>query len=126
MIYFNANPMNRRTGDCVIRAFSVFLGTTWRKAFMELIEWCADRGYVLFNYRSVYNKYLEEKGYKKTRAPFKGITVAQFVEHYAQEYNLYMLQCPRHVTIIRGKELVDTWDCSHLEVQGFWIRKAEL
>ena len=63
-VYYNPNPRNLHTGDCVVRALTAFLNTSWRPAFLDIINWCADRGRVNFNYRSSYNEYLKEKGYQ--------------------------------------------------------------
>lgn len=121
--YYNPNPLKIHTGDCVIRAFAFFFGVTWRKAFLDLIEWCADRGLVKFNYRSVYGKYLEEKGFARNKAPEKGISVARFRDNYADINKIYIIQCPRHLTIIHQKNIIDTFDCSDRTVEGYWERK---
>lgn len=120
--YWNPNPKKLHTDDCVIRAFSYFFGITWRKSFFDLIEWCADRGLVKFNFRSVYNKYLEEKGYLRHKAPFKGITVGRFRDEYAKEGKCYIISCKRHLTIIHDKALIDIGDCSDIEMDGYWLR----
>ena len=121
--YYNPNPCKIHIGDCVIRAFAFFFGATWRKAFLDIITWCADRGLVNFNFRSVYNKYLEEKGYQRHKAPEKGITVARFIEEYAENGMTYIVSMPRHLTIIHDKVLYDIGDCSSRKMDGYWERR---
>lgn len=120
--YYNANPKGIRTGDCVVRALSYFLGMTWKETLFSLVNWGAERGLVLFHYRSFYNKYLFERGYKKERV-LKGCTVREFCELYAEDGKCYLLQCPHHVTIIHDKDIIDTWDCEHLKVDGYWVKR---
>lgn len=118
--YYNANPKGIRTGDCVVRAFSYFLGMSWAEALQSLIDWGIKNGLVLFHYRGFYNKYLLERGYKKRKTPNQVLTVRDFCDKYAEDGGLYLIQCPRHVTIVHNKGIVDTWDCGHLKVEGYW------
>ena len=120
--YYNANPKGLRTGDCVIRAFSFFFGTTWRSAFDDLLSWCADRGLVNFNYRSSYNKYLSEKGYERHRTPKKGLTVCGFCNHFAESGKTYIVSMKGHLTIVQDGKIIDTWDCSDKVIDGYWER----
>lgn len=121
-IYYNANPKGVRTGDCVIRGISYFLGITWSGALHSLIDWGEERGLVLFHYRGFYNKFLADHGFQKKKTPNKDWTVNDFCEQYAQEGKCYLIQCPRHITVVHGKDIIDSWDCGHLKVEGFWER----
>lgn len=123
-LFFNANPLNKRVGDCVIRAFSFFFGVSWKKAFMDLICWCTERGLVNFNYRSVFNEYLKEQGFLRHKAPRKGMTVAEFRDEFAEEEETYLVSVKRHMTIVFRKDIVDTWDCSNKIVDGYWQRNS--
>ena len=119
--YINPNPKGLHTRDCVIRAFAFFFGTTWREAFMDLINWCAERGLVDFNYRSVYNEYLKEKGYNRRSCPEKGMTVSQFMTDFADDNAVYIVSCKqRHLTIVHNKDVLDTFDCRQMTVDGYW------
>lgn len=128
-IYINLNPLKKRTGDCVYRAFSYFLSIPWRQVVNELVSFAADRGLTNFNYRNTYNEFLKEKGYVRHRSPQKGITVAEFCDKYAEKDKRYILSCPRHLTIVdwlpwKGQSVVfDTWDCRNKPVDGYWERE---
>lgn len=129
-IRYNANPLGRRTGDCVYRALSVFLDIPWRQAVDDLVRWAADRGLTNFNYRSTYNEYLKEKGYSRHRVPEKGISVEEFIDRFAEQGKTYILSCPRHLTIVKSDNdidnddlyLIDTWDCRTKTVDGYWVK----
>lgn len=126
VLFYNANPLKRRTGDCVYRALAYFFGVPWRQALDELVGWAADRGMTNFNFRSCYTEFLREKGYIRHRAPRKGITVSEFCAGYAEKGKMYILSCPRHLTIAEWPEhhlecfIVDTWDCNGKIVDGYW------
>lgn len=120
--YYNANPKGIRTGDCVVRGISYFLGMNWIDTLHSLVNWGAERGLVLFHYRGFYNQYLVEKGYKKKKVPNKEWTVNDFCNYYAEDNKCYLIQCPRHITVIHSKNIIDSWDCGHLKVLGFWER----
>ena len=127
---YNVNPLGRRTGDCVYRAFAVFLDIPWRQAVLELVHWSMDRGLTNFNFRSTYNEFLKEKGYIRHKAPKKGISVEDFIDSFAEKGKTYILSCPRHLTIVRSGDstecpyLVDTWDCRKKVVDGYWVKNT--
>lgn len=128
LLYVNMNPLRRRTGDCVYRALSFFLDVSWRQLLDELVGWAADRGLTNFNFRSTYNEFLKEKGYVRHRAPEKGMTVGRFCAEFAEPGMVYVVSCPRHLTVVKwigwaGRPMiVDTWDCSSKIVDGYWVR----
>ena len=121
--YYNPNPVNRIDGyDCVVRAFAFFFGVTWMRALFDIVTWCANRGLVRFNYRSSYNVYLEEKGFKRHKPPKKGLSVGQFRDEYADVYKTYIVSGPHHLTIINNKDILDISDCSEMKMDGYWVR----
>lgn len=125
---YNANPFKLRTGDCVFRALSVFLGVPWRIALDDLVCWAADRGLTNFNYRSTDRAYLEEKGFPRYKSPRKGISVGEFCDEFAEPGKIYIVQCPRHWTVVKWNEyvgsaiVIDTWDCRGNIMEGYWVR----
>lgn len=135
LVIYNANPLGRRTGDCVYRALSRFLCVNWREALDSLVLWAADRGLTNFNFRSTYTAFLRERGYERHRAPRKGITVREFCDQCAEKGKMYILSCPRHLTVaewppedsakppVGGCKVVDTWDCRDKVVDGYWVRE---
>lgn len=63
-IYFNANPKNNKTGDCVIRAISKALSLPYNIVYRELAEFGIEHSLML-NSKECYEKYLFTKGFKK-------------------------------------------------------------
>lgn len=122
-IYYNLNPQQKHTGDCVVRAFAFFLGMTWKRAFLDLIMYCADKGVVNFNYRSTYYAYLQEKGYVKRKLfCTHKISVGEFCEKYAEEGKTYLIQVKGHMTIVCERDVYDTWDCRDRIMDFYWER----
>ncbi len=121
--YYNPNPKGlTNANDCVVRALAFFFGYTWNKAFFEILNWCAYRGLVRWNYPSIYTKYMKEMGYTRHRAPLKGITVGQFRDKYADINKTYIIYCHRHLTVISQKDILDLGDCSEMVMNGYWER----
>ena len=121
-VYYNLNPKQLHTNDCFVRALAHFFGVTWCKAFLDIIEWCADRGWVDWNYRSKYYGYLAERGFERQKTPERGMTVGRFCDEFAEEGKVYMVQIKRHMVIVDNKEILDIWDCSDGIVEHYWVR----
>lgn len=68
--YYNANPKNRKGGDCVARAICTALDQSWEQTVRELTEVGIKNGFV-FNDPHAYSKYLEGKGFGKWAQPRK-------------------------------------------------------
>jgi hypothetical protein len=69
-IYYNANPHNRKSDDCVIRAICTALDQPWEQTLQELTEIGLKHGYTPTDTHT-YTKYLEQKGYGKYTQPRK-------------------------------------------------------
>ena len=121
-VYYNLNPNQRHTNDCLVRALAYFFDVPWRKAFSDIIEWCMDRGIVDWNYRSRYYTYMAGRGYVRHKVE-KGMTVGRFCDEVAKRDCVYMVQVKRHMTIIDKKEINDTWDCSDKVVECYWVKE---
>lgn len=57
-VYYNANPSDKVTNDCVIRALSLAYDKTWITVFDELTS-IARESFDVLNSKEVYTKYLE-------------------------------------------------------------------
>lgn len=60
--WYNANPKNKYTGDCVIRAISVTLELPREQVYRDLVEIGIKYGYMM-NDPKTYSKYLDSKGW---------------------------------------------------------------
>lgn len=122
-VYYNMNPLQKHTCDCVPRALAFFLHKTWEEAFLSLVKYSAKNGIVSFNYRSTISSYLKEKGYVKKKPPYNGMSVGEFCENVADDEHVYLVLIKRHLTIVFKRDVFDTWDCREKDVDFYWERE---
>jgi len=137
--YFNANPHNRKSGDCVIRAIAYALGQSWEQTVQELTEISLRTGYVL-NDKKCYEKYLDGKAikYKQPRkddgTKYTGVEFCKLQqlgdmvhEDYADGVTIgkrIIAHIGGHhlVAIVNGK-VFDIWDSTAGCIGNYWIVK---
>lgn len=121
-VYFNNNPKEKNTGDCVIRAVSKALGVSWLQAYMDLYVLGMQLG-DLANSDAVWTAYLKSKGFKKRIVPDTCpdcYTVGQFAADHDE--GVYVLGTGTHaVTVISG-DVYDAWD-SRYETPIFYMER---
>lgn len=66
--YYNANPKNRITGDCIYRALCAAMEIPYNQVVMDLAELQCKTGYAD---DKLYSKYLELNGWIKHKQPRK-------------------------------------------------------
>ena len=66
---YNANPKNRRVGDCVKRSISLAFKDDYTKVAKELNELKNQLRWPIFNSPIVYHRYIKDRGYIKKGAP---------------------------------------------------------
>lgn len=122
-VKYNKNPKNKRTGDCVIRAISEATNNTWENVYMELAKLGIEQGLIL-NDTANWRKYLEILGYKQEKMPRRKdntrYTVEEFCVELAELNKTYIVKVANHITLVRNKNLYDTWDCSYKSVGNYW------
>lgn len=121
---YNANPKNKKTGDCVLRAISTALGQDYWKTLDEMVEVTKKTGYYMSE-KEGYTAYLKSKGYSMQKMPRKWDNTRYTVEEFADElvkpgYN-YLIKVAHHLTCLKDKTLYDTWNCGHKSVGNYWI-----
>jgi hypothetical protein len=132
-IYKNLNTLNKRTGDCVIRAIASAADMTWDAVYWEL----AQKGYELAelpSWNTVWWEYLKDKGFERhhmaDRCP-DCYTVENFCEdHPNGSYILYIPYTSHegnagHAVAIKGGFYIDTWDSGREIPMCYWERKSE-
>lgn len=143
--FFNANPKNRYTGDCRIRAISKATGIDYNKVVMALAliqietgyDQCANQGISIL---------MDKLGWKKMPQPRKPdgtkYTGRQFCreiqrwvgdsENHGNEVKDGIVISPRifaniggnhEVAIIDGK-VWDTWDSTEGCIGNYWVKTA--
>lgn len=121
-IYYNPNPDNKLSGDCVIRAISKVLDTDWETTYTAV---CL-QGFAMHEMPStnrVWGSYLTKKGYSRTAIPDECpdcYTVCDFCnDHPSGEF---ILGTGDHVVAVIDGSYYDTWDSGN-EIPIYFFRK---
>lgn len=127
-IKYNANPKNRKTGDCVIRAISTALGYTWEETYKYLLDTTLKYGYSVSS-KENFKKLLAELGYTIQKQPKKPdntkYTVREFIDLFGKHNTTYIISVTGHLTTIINSTLYDTWDCSNKKMGNYWELKTQ-
>ncbi len=123
--FYNANPLNQKTGDCVIRAIATFLDQSWVATYRELAEYGMGFGQMM-DCPECYEPFLAEKGFKKERQPRKPngkkYTVREFCKTIAEPGKCYIVTMAGHMAVVNDCRVWDTWDCGGKTVCNYWER----
>lgn len=131
--YYNANPKDRRTADCVLRAISLSTGKTWDEVLDGLVE-IAHKYKVMVNDTPCYDRYLQSLGYTKMTQPRKKdntkYTGEEFCRDYLGkfrlgEYDVVAHIGGNHIVAIVDCKVVDTWNSTYKTIGNYWIRRRE-
>lgn len=122
--YFNANPKNRITGDCVFRAFTLAMRQDYNATVMEMAELMCETGYALNDAKGE-AKYLEVKGWVKHKQPKKPdgtkYTGKEFCKMIAKKNQRYIAHIGgHHVVAIVGCKVNDIWDSTDGCIGNYW------
>lgn len=123
-IKYNENPKNKKTNDCVIRAIATATNSSWEYIYSKLAEQGIKKGLMINDNRN-WIKYLADLGYKKQPMPRREdrtrYTLEEFATELAKEDKTYIVKIAGHLTVIKNKNLIDTWDCNYKSVGNYWI-----
>ena len=112
--YFNANPYNVLTDDCVLRCISVCEGISWAECHEKLSYLSSKEGKILNDAVFVEN-YLDER---YPRQCYDNITVGEFAEICPK--GNYAVTTKGHIIAIVNNVIVDTYDSSNRIVKCCW------
>jgi hypothetical protein len=121
-INFNANPIGKQVGDCVIRAISKVTNQEWATTYAEL----AVQGYLMCDMpssNSVWAAYLKGQGFKRHIVPDtcpSCYTVKDFCREHPN--GTYLLSLDKHVVAIINGDYYDTFDTGNETVIYFFER----
>ena len=124
-IEFNNNPVQRRVGDCAVRAVSVALDVDWETAYDLL----ADAGYNMADMPSadsVWGAVLREHGFYRAAIPMTCpdcYSAADFARDNPR--GVFVLGFGGHVATVKDGHLYDAWDSSNEIPQFVWFKKED-
>lgn len=138
--YYNRNPKNRITTDCVVRAISHGLDVPYNEVVMEMASMQCETGYDDGSTQLI-DKYLKSKGWLKCKQPRKDdntkYTGKEFclkLQHpiYCEELELPDCNWHRIIANIGGHHIVsivegvihDIWDSSNGCIGNVWVKPA--
>jgi len=122
---YNANPVNKRVGDCTVRAISKALDQPWEVTYVGI----ALEGFLLCDMPSanhVWGSYLRDKGYTRRSLPNECpdcYTVADFCHDHPK--GTFVLALSGHVLCVCDGDHYDTWDSGGEVPLYYWERKEE-
>lgn len=133
--FYNANPKDRRTSDCVVRALSTALNQSWEQTYKELFEIAMKKCTAPEDISCVY-EYLTKKGCVRIAQPkrrdgtkFTGeevcylIQEGKFVDNWGVcllYKNYFMNIGSGHCSCIIDGKINDIWNCSYDKVGVMW------
>lgn len=124
--YYNANPKNRITGDCVFRAFTLAMNQDYNTTVMEMAELMCKTGYAMNDSKGE-SKYLEMKGWVKHKQPRKPdgtkYTGEEFCKMLAKKNQKYIAHIGgHHVVAIVNCKVWDIWDSTDGCIGNYWTK----
>lgn len=123
--YHNANPKDKVTGDCVVRALAYANDMTWDEVFFELCSIGINKK-LMPNNEKVYEQFLKDRGWRKQKQPVNDdgtkYRAFNFCNVIARPENRYIISMRRHLTVIANRKVVDIWDCSKEVIGVYWTR----
>lgn len=123
-VLYNPNPLKNKVGDCVIRAVSKVIQSSWERTYIEL----AIQGFMMCDMPSanhVWGAYLHSKGFERTTIPNACpdcYTVKDFVRDNLN--GKYILATGTHVIAVVDGNYFDTWDSGD-EIPIYYWHKEE-
>ena len=123
--YYNANPHNRITGDCWVRAICNALEIPYNQVVMEMAEFQCKTGY---SAEQLIDRYLKSKDWVKQPQPKKNngtkYTGKEFCKRMSCERTIANIGANHIVAIISGK-VEDIWDSTDGCIGNYWIKRGK-
>lgn len=133
--FYNANPKNRMTADCNIRAICTALEIPYNQVVMEMAEMQCKTGYDVASRQGI-DKYLQGKGWIKHKQPRKWdntkYTGKEWCLQIQEDYdwvlnpdkikNVIANIGGHHIVAIIDGRVWDTWDSTDGCIGNYWIK----
>lgn len=123
--YYNANPKNRITGDCWLRAICTGLDRPYNEVLREMVEVHIQTGYEMSCDKAV-EKYLASKGWKKMKQPRRSdntkYTGSEFCKWIAEPNKRYICNIGgHHMVAIVDRKVNDIWDSTYKCIGNYYV-----
>ena len=126
----NLNPLEKKVGDCVVRAIASATGKNWEEVFTDLCAIGLEQK-DMPNGKAVYNLYLERLGWQKMKMPkipngdsYTRVKVKEFAEINSK--GRYVIDVANHLTTVEDGTIIDTWDCGSKSIGHWWLKKEDI
>ena len=136
--FHNANPKNRHTDDCLLRALSVALNKSWDDVLDGLVA-IAHKKKTIPGVQSVYEKYLQDNGFTTVRQPkyvngrkYTGKEFCELLNDAGIENPVLANIGASHITVFMDEDMGcehrcwDIWDCTNHKIGKVYMRKEDL
>lgn len=122
---WNPNPLERRVGDCAVRAIAKALNMDWESAFALLAANAFSLGDMPSS-DAVWGTVLRQNGFLREAIP-NTCPDCYTAEDFCRDHphGTYTLAFGGHVATVEDGTLFDSWDSSSLSPQYFYYRKDE-
>ena len=126
----NANPKNKITGDCVIRAICTAMDKPYEEVYKELFEFSLKCGYIL-NDKNCYEKYLAAQGWVKHKQPRKDDNTKYTGKEFCKDAQDWTFNLPsrmiahiggHHIVAIVDGKVNDIWDSTNKCIGNYWTK----
>lgn len=122
--YYNVNPKQRITDDCVIRSISAATGKSWDDVLKELTEYSLKYKYFI-NCEELYEIYLRDHSWVKHKKPLKKngeeYKLGEWLETFRKESVVTIGDY--HLTYVNNGTAYDIWNCTGEPVDVYWTKK---
>lgn len=137
--YYNANPKNKITTDCVIRAVCTVLGKPYNDVVMEMARLQCETGYDDAE-KKLIDKYMKQNGWVRVKQPRKDDNTKYTGEEFCRtlmhpvyseelgfeidfEINRVLAHIGgHHVVAIMSGQVWDTWNSTQGTIGQVWVK----
>ena len=125
--FYNANPKNRFTEDCVVRAICTALEMPYDQVVREMAEMQCKTGYDSTGSKGI-DTYLKSKGWVKRPQPRKifdntKYTGKEFCRFLALKHINYVANIGgHHIVAIMKCKVNDIWDSTDGTIGNYWVK----
>lgn len=110
----NLNIKGLNTGDCAVRGIAELLNITWEESMLRLAKTSCITGKMPNNTETI-DMLLKQEGFNNIN--IKNVKIIDFVERIAEENKKYAIHTSSHFTVVKGYDLIDSWDCGNKTIK---------